>query len=177
MFQPKTIYAQLAFETIVQYIKHNNITDPHKWLQIKELQDKAACFVSLHTNDGELRGCIGTIQPVEDSLCEEIIRNAISACSHDPRFPKVKPHEINDLTLSVDVLSKPEKVKSIEELDEKKYGVIVSDNNFRRAVLLPDLEGIKNVEHQLQIVTRKAGINHTNFNLLNIERFTVQRFH
>ncbi len=76
--------------------------------------------------DGRLRGCIGTIQATKDSLAEEIIANAVSACSRDPRFPPVEAWEADRLTVSVDVLGETEPVTSPEDLDMARYGVIVT---------------------------------------------------
>ncbi len=132
----------------------------------------AGCFVSLHRR-GALRGCIGTIQPTKESVSSEIIRNAVSACSEDPRFDPVRADELDDLEISVDVLDAPEKVDSPEELDPKRFGVIVT-SGVRRGLLLPDLEGVENVEDQLGIACRKAGIRPDE--RYSIERFTVTRY-
>src|SRR5262249_7478433 len=138
------------------------------------LATRAACFVSLKTLAGELRGCIGTIEPTEDTLAEELIVNAINACTRDPRFPPVSPSELAGLVYSVDVLSPPEPAL-FEELDPLVYGVIVEDSQgIRRGLLLPDIEGVKTAQHQVEIATRKAGIPiHETTRLF---RFCVQRF-
>src|SRR4029434_2038256 len=74
---------------------------------------RAGCFVSIKTRDGELRCGIGTIDPVKDTLAEEIILNAISSATCDPRFSPVRADELADLKYSVDVLSPPEDRKSV----------------------------------------------------------------
>ncbi|MGN0909568.1 MAG: AmmeMemoRadiSam system protein A, partial [Succinivibrio sp.] len=117
---------------------------------------RASCFVTLH-KFGRLRGCIGTIAPIADCLGDEIQRNAMSACTADPRFDPVTEDELPYLEYSVDVLSQPERVKSQSDLDPKTYGVIVS-KGARRGVLLPDLEGIDTAEQQLSIAKQKAGL-------------------
>src|SRR5699024_11636722 len=104
-----------------------------------------------------LRGCIGTIAPVRGSIAEEIIENAISAAAKDPRFHAVEPEELERLVYSVDVLGDAEKISSPEELDVKRYGVIVS-RGYRRGLLLPDLEGVDTAEDQIEIARQKAGI-------------------
>jgi AmmeMemoRadiSam system protein B len=68
----------------------------------------AACFVSLKTWDGELRGCIGTVEPTRASLAEELVANAVSAATRDPRFPPVAESELSNLRYSVDILHEPE---------------------------------------------------------------------
>jgi len=118
----------------------------------------AACFVSIKTREGDLRGCIGTIQPTRNSLGEELIANAINAATRDPRFPPVRSDELPHLRYSVDVLSPPEPT-TIDRLDPKVYGVIVEDDTgLHRGLLLPNLEGIETVSHQIEIASRKAGI-------------------
>lgn len=132
----------------------------------------AACFVCIKKED-QLRGCIGTLEPAEADLGKEIIRNARSAAFGDPRFPAVAADELARLSYSVDVLSVSEGVAGAGELDCQKYGVIVSCD-YRRGVLLPDLEGVDSVEDQLSIACMKAGIaSHEQF---QIERFTVDRY-
>ena len=118
---------------------------------------RAGVFVSIYKH-GQLRGCIGTIEPVTSCVAEEILRNAISSGTEDPRFDKVRESELDDLVYSVDVLMEKEPVESISQLDIKRYGVIVS-KGFRRGLLLPNLDGVDDVETQLSIAKRKAGIS------------------
>ena len=129
--------------------------------------ERAGAFVSIK-KDGALRGCIGTISPTQASLAEEIVYNAISACSRDPRFPPVRQSELSRLTVSVDVLSEATPVKSAAELDVLRYGVIVS-KGYRRGLLLPNLEGVDTVESQLAIALGKAGISPS-------EKYSIERF-
>lgn len=133
---------------------------------------KAGAFVTLHM-EGNLRGCIGTIFPTQDSLAEEIIENAISAAAYDPRFLPVTEKELARITCSVDVLMEPEDITSLEELDPSVYGVIVSDGKHRRGLLLPMLEGIDTAEEQVAIARRKAGIRPGE--AIHLQRFQVVR--
>ncbi len=129
-------------------------------------------FVSLKKS-GKLRGCIGTITPATENLAQEVIENAISAAVRDSRFPPVSDEELDDLEVTVDVLTEPEPVQDESSLDEKRYGIIVKSGG-KRGVLLPDLSGVDSVEKQLEIVRRKAGIgNEENF---EIYRFEVKRY-
>jgi len=163
----------LAKRTIEDYLRSGKVISPPS--RIPEVfQKKAGTFVSLHKK-GRLRGCIGTYLPTQDNLANEIIKNAISAATQDPRFPPVDASEIRDLEISVDVLSKPEPVKSKRELDPKKYGVIVS-KGWQKGLLLPDLEGVDTVEQQLEIAKQKAGLGGTPVEQLEIQRFTVTRY-
>jgi AmmeMemoRadiSam system protein A len=138
------------------------------------LSSRAACFVSLKTLDGELRGCIGTIEPARVTLAEEIIANAVNAATRDPRFMPVVSEELANLRYSVDVLSETERAQ-IEDLDPAIYGVIVEDESgSRRGLLLPALEGIDTVEKQVEIAARKAGI--ASGTPLRLMRFKVSRY-
>ena len=138
------------------------------------LQVRAACFVSLKTLAGDLRGCIGTIEPAHDTLAAEVIANAISAATRDPRFPPVASEELSNLRYSVDVLSATESTQ-MEDLDPAIYGVIVEDETgLHRGLLLPALEGIDTAEKQVEIASRKAGI--IPGTPIHLRRFSVSRY-
>jgi len=137
-----------------------------------EMKEKAGVFVCLK-KDGELRGCIGTFMPTTENVACEVIRNAVSAATEDPRFACVDCGELDGLEYSVDVLSAPEPVKSLSELDPKKYGVIVTSGP-RRGLLLPDLDGVDTVGEQIAIAKRKAGIDPTE--PVMVHRFEVKRY-
>lgn len=117
---------------------------------------QSGVFVSIK-REGMLRGCIGTMIPTKASIAEEIIDNTIQAATNDDRFSEISEAEFDDLEVSVDILSPLEKVKSIDELDIKKYGVVVS-NDSKTGLLLPNLEGVNDENHQVEIVLEKAGI-------------------
>jgi AmmeMemoRadiSam system protein A len=171
-FTPHDPLVHWARAVITAHVKGNEV-DENQGKHPELRQHRAGVFVSLHRH-GQLRGCIGTLSPTRPNLAEEIRHNAISACSHDPRFYPVIPEELEDLEIGVDVLSSPQVIASREELDVKRYGVIVSSGG-RRGVLLPDLDGIDTVEEQVRIALRKAGIEaDENYTL---ERFDVVRHH
>jgi len=149
-------YVKLARETLETYVRSGNKLNVPEWVPPEFKTKRAGIFVSLKKG-GVLRGCIGTIGPVRVNIAEEIINNAISAGMQDPRFPAVKEQELKELVYSVDVLGAPEKIDSVEELDVKRYGVIVT-SGFRRGLLLPDLEGVDTPKKQVEIALEKAGI-------------------
>jgi AmmeMemoRadiSam system protein A len=135
---------------------------------------RAPCFVSLKLLSGELRGCIGTIEPVKDTLAEEIIANAIGAATRDPRFQQVSKDELHNLQYSVDVLV-PAEPATMSDLDPAIYGVIVEDEaGVRRGLLLPDIPGVETAEEQVAIASRKAGIPEGV--PVKLSRFRVERF-
>ena len=128
-------------------------------------------MTALHA-PGKLRGCIGTISAVTGNIAEEISRNAVSACSEDPRFEPVQPDELERIAYSVDVLGPTERIDSAEQLDPKRYGVVVI-SGYRKGLLLPNLDGVDTVEEQISIAKRKAGI--PDYERCKLERFEVVR--
>jgi AmmeMemoRadiSam system protein A len=137
-----------------------------------EMKEKAGVFVSIHKK-GDLRGCIGTFEPQENNVAGEIITNAISSATRDPRFPPISPGELKDLDYSVDVLTSPELVKDESQLDPRKYGVIV-ECGWRKGLLLPDLEGVDSVDYQIDICRQKGGIGP--HEPVKLYRFEVKRY-
>jgi AmmeMemoRadiSam system protein A len=137
-------------------------------------KERKACFVSIKGKDGSLRGCIGSILPVQENLAREIVVNAVSASVRDPRFPPMQATELANVDISVDVLSLPETVKEGMELDPKIWGVIVTQG-AKRGLLLPDLPGVDSVERQIAIAAQKAGI--AKLEGMELQRFTVDRYY
>ena len=137
------------------------------------METQAGTFVSIKKNK-LLRGCIGTIQPKYANLAEEVIQNAIKAASEDPRFPSIEKKELDQLTISVDVLTAPEKIDDTSSLELKRYGLIVRHKG-RQGLLLPDLENIKSVDQQLKVCLKKGGIKESD--PYELFRFEVKRFH
>ncbi len=163
----------LAREAVESFVRHGIQIDPPRETS-RLLRARAACFVSLKTRDGQLRGCIGTIEPAKDTLAEELIANAINAATRDPRFSPVSTDELPNLCYSVDVLSAPE-AASFVDLDPSIYGVIVEDEmGVRRGLLLPDLEGVDTAKKQVEIAAGKAGLSPEM--ALKFSRFRVTRF-
>ena len=164
-------WVRLAWQSIESYLLRHQVLSVPDGLPGELLRRRAGAFVSIH-KQGRLRGCIGTIAPARDSLAEEIIYNAISASVHDPRFDPIRPEELPWLEISVDVLGEPESIASEDELDVKRYGVIVTKGH-RRGLLLPDLDGVDTVRRQVEIAKQKAGIGPRE--KVDLQRFEVVR--
>jgi AmmeMemoRadiSam system protein A len=161
----------LARQAAEEYVRYRRIADPPQITP--EMEGRAGVFVSIHRRDGELRGCIGTIEPRQANIALEVVHNAIAAATGDPRFLPVGEEELDELDYSVDVLSRPERIDSAEDLDPKTYGVIVEIGQ-RRGLLLPDLEGIDTAEQQLAYAMAKASI--LPGEPVTLYRFTVTRY-
>ncbi len=164
-----------ARETIAADGREGRVIDPPEVLT-PEMRERAGTFVSLHDTRGQLRGCIGTFLTTRATVALEVIHNAISAATRDPRFPPVMPSELDGLEVKVDVLSEPEAVPGPEALDPKRYGVIVQAKEgwHRRGLLLPDLDGVDTVEEQIRICRLKAGIGRRE--PIELSRFEVRRY-
>ena len=161
---------KLAKNTVESYIKERKVILPGELTD--EMKQRAGVFVTIRKH-GELRGCIGTIAPTKPTLAEEVIANAIGSATQDPRFPPVGQNELPELESSVDVLTTPEPVINKENLDPKKYGLVVECCQ-RRGLLLPDIEGVDTVEQQISICRQKAGI--LPHETIKLFRFQVQRY-
>jgi AmmeMemoRadiSam system protein A len=165
-------YVALARKAIEEYIIHRKVLSPPEEVP-DDMKEKNGVFVCLKRGN-ELRGCIGTFLPTSGNLYEEIVKNAVSAATEDPRFCPLLETELEGLQYSVDVLSPPERVKDLSELDPKKYGIILI-KGARKGLLLPDLEGVDTVEDQLRITKMKAGIDSGDKDV-QIFRFSVERY-
>lgn len=164
-------FVYLARTAIEEFVRNRKVIDPPGEIH-PLMQRQAGVFCSIKKH-GRLRGCIGTIAPTCENIAWEIIRNAIHSATEDPRFVPVQPEELEDLTYSVDVLSEPEPVSGIDELDPLRYGVIVR-KGWRTGLLLPNLEGVTDAREQVAIARRKAGIGPDEE--VDLERFEVVRY-
>ena len=143
------------------------------------------------TDDGQLRGCIGTYLPTKENIAKEIISNAVAAATEDYRFGPIREKELPHLSYTVYILSEPELVKDISELNPQKYGIIVKtmpitqpDGTdvvfngrppYKSGLLLPDLDGVDTVEKQISIACQKGGIDPKREKII-IYRFTVEKY-
>ncbi len=164
-------YVRLARQTIETYIRTGDRIKVPEGLPVEMNARAAGVFVSVKEN-GALRGCIGTIQATSPCIAEEIIQNAISAATKDPRFMPIMEEELDKLVISVDVLGETERIESPDELDVRRFGVIVTKGH-KRGLLLPNLDGIDTVEEQIAIAKNKAGIGKDQE--VGLERFEVIR--
>lgn len=160
-------YVLLARTSLEHYVRKGKALEVPDYLPQEMTSLSKGVFVSIKKH-GHLRGCIGTISPVNGNTAEEIIQNAISAGTRDPRFNPIKGFELKDLVYSVDILEEPEPIKSINDLDVTRYGVIVT-SGYKRGLLLPDLEGVDTPEQQVEIALSKAGIQKD-------EKYSLERF-
>lgn len=162
----------LAHQAIAAYLKTGQIISPSTPLP-DDMTQPRPLFVSLHTADGTLRGCRGILAPTQSNLAETIIQTAVASAIDDPRFPPMRPEELEGLDVKIDLLSPMEPVNDINELNEKVYGVLIQAGQ-RRALLLPDIPMVDSVPRQLELVRRKAGLSP--HEPAQLYRFTVTRY-
>lgn len=151
-------YTQLARKTTEEYIKNGKTIEVPEDLPGEFYSRKSGVFVTIF-KDGELRGCVGTYLPVGENIAEEIINNAISACSRDYRFPPISKSDLPNLKYEVSILSSPESIKDVKNHNPKKHGLIVRCTNGKCGLLLPDLDGIDTIDEQFNICCQKGGID------------------
>jgi AmmeMemoRadiSam system protein A len=163
---------KLARDTVELYVRERRILDVGSRDLTPDMRETAGVFICLKIR-GMLRGCIGTFQPCEQNVAREVVRNAVSAATADPRFSPVSLDELADIEYTVDVLTAPEPVRGVAELDPKRYGVIVQAGG-RRGLLLPDLEGVDTAEAQVRIAMQKADIPPGT--PVALSRFEVKRY-
>ena len=133
---------------------------------------QAGVFVCLH-REKKLQGCVGTPVPLSPSVAKETIRNSVGAATKDPRFSPLSLEELEGLCISVDVLSPLEPIPSGAHWDVRRYGVLV-DQESRRGILLPGVEGVATAQEQVEIACRKAGIDPKSS--FRVQLFQVERF-
>ncbi|MDP3093332.1 MAG: AMMECR1 domain-containing protein [bacterium] len=184
--------AKLARIAVETYIREGKVADIPKNLPEEFLMEKAGVFVSIFRSprgtdaeqkrgtdaEKELRGCVGTYLPVRENIAQETIHNAVASASQDPRFSPVSKEDLGQLSYSVYILGEPKQMERLEELDPKKYGIIVKARDFpsKTGLLLPGLKGIDSVDAQIYIASQKAGIDLKKEEIL-IYRFEVEKYH
>ena len=180
----------LAKQAVENFIKEGKVLSLPADLSEEFLAKRAGTFVTIE-KDGQLRGCIGTYLPTRINVAEEIIRNAIAAATEDYRFGPIQKEELPRLSYTIYILSYPEPVKNVKELDPKKFGIIVKTGPFtypnqenvvfngvvpyKTGLLLSDLEGVDTIEKQLSIACQKGGIDPEKEKIF-IYRFTVEKY-
>lgn len=170
-----SLYVQLAKSAIEEYVRTGKKVSIPENLPPEFFEKKGGVFVSIHEGK-ELRGCIGTYFPLHKNLAGEIVSNAIAACSRDPRFSPIMSDELDKLSIEVSLLGEPQKISKLEELDPKKYGIIVKSPDGRQGLLLPELDGVDSVQQQISIACQKGGINPGFEKNLEIFRFETKKY-
>jgi len=189
MFKEMHALVFLAKLAVESFIKEHKIIEPPDDFPEEFLRKRSGVFVTIQ-KDKNLRGCIGTYLPTKENIAKEVVSNAIAAATKDYRFEPIKKEELPYLKYTVYILSEPELVKDIKELNPKKFGIIVKTvpifhpktdvvfNGYlphKSGLLLPNLEGIDTIEKQIAIACQKGGIDPTKERIL-IYKFSVRKY-
>lgn len=126
---------------------------------IPELDERRACFVTLHDCCGNLRGCIGNLEAFEP-LKENLVRNALNAAFSDPRFPPLEPEELNETVIEVSILTPPEPIADPLNFEIGVDGIILRQGGHG-AVFLPQVAPEQGWDQRttLEYLSRKAGLS------------------
>jgi len=162
----------LARATISDHLEGKELADYKPKHEI--MSKKCGAFVTLH-KEGELRGCIGQIVPM-DMLYKTIQNMAVAAAFEDPRFNVLTKSEYPSIDLEISVLSPFEKIKNIGEIEVGKHGLMISKNMYH-GLLLPQVatEYGWDLETLLKHLCRKAGLGDNAYKEPGIEilKFTA----
>ncbi len=145
------------------------------------LRERGACFVTL-TQDGRLRGCIGTLE-AHRALLDDVRANALAAAFHDPRFAPLSARELNRTEVEVSLLSPMETMTfdtETEALAQLRPGVdgVVLAFGARRSTFLPQVwEQVPEVEEFMAHLKRKAGLPADFWHgEVRLQRYTVAKW-
>jgi|SRR6056297_1425244 len=176
MFEPNTVYAKIAYDAILLYLKTGKKLFKEEADIPPALKLNLPCYVSLYSGS-ELKGCIGHSSARQAHLYNEIIENAVAAAFEDQTGGILKEEELNNISIFVDVLSEPKLVSDISQLKPHKHGLIVENNQGKRALLLPEANGSNSVEKLLVRARKQAGIDpDTPMDQLHVYSFTTTRY-
>ncbi len=171
------IYLKIARDAINEFVINNKIISLDKDLPKSVLLYRSGVFVSVYENGDKdrLRGCIGTYLPTKENIAEEIIYNAIAACSKDYRFNPISIKELNKIKISIDIIHEMHLVNNIDTLDPKKFGILIeAKNNSSSALLLPNIQQITTIHDQIAATLKKAGL--TTNDDINIYKFEITHY-
>lgn len=176
MFEPRTIYAKIAYDAILLYLKTGKKMLKEESQIPPALKLNLPCYVSVYSN-GKLRSRNGSTEPKHKFLYNEIIENAVAAAGEDKETEPIREEELNNITLTVDVLSQPKPVENKSLLKPQKHGIVVKDEAGNKSVVLPNMEGIESVEQQMKVARAKAGIDEKEpEEKLTLLNFTTTRY-
>jgi len=173
--EEKKILLIAARQSILQEFSECDVTKVD-YKAYPKLKMELGAFVTLHIKN-ELRGCIGYII-AQKPLFETIVEAAKHSAFGDPRFPELSRDELDDVEIEISVLSQFEPIKSYDEIEVGKHGLLLEEGG--RAVLLPQVATEQNYNRGefLTALCHKAGLygNYWKERMLNIKVFTALVF-
>jgi AmmeMemoRadiSam system protein B/AmmeMemoRadiSam system protein A len=161
----------LARNTITEYVTNGKVSEVE--MKNPKLKADGAVFVTIKRN-GLLRGCIGHIQPIMP-LYQSVIKNAVAACSSDPRFPSMKKDELKDMDIEVSVLSPLEPLKDVKNVQVGKHGLVIV-KGMQSGLLLPQVAQELGWDREtfLEQICAKAGLPRGAWRDADLYTFTAE---
>jgi AmmeMemoRadiSam system protein A len=141
--EEQQILLRLARESMERGVKGESLPPLDESSLPPKLREEGSSFITL-TVRGELRGCIGSLEPHE-SLAEDVRAHAVAAALQDPRFPRVRADELSEIKIEVSRLTRPIPLEYedaddlVSKLCPHVDGVIVRDGSYHRATFLPQV--------------------------------------
>ena len=171
----------IAYESIKSGLSYSKALDVDLTNLDTALRDKRATFVTLQIN-GDLRGCIGMLEPVRP-LAEDVAHNAFAAAFSDPRFPPLQSHELAPLDIHISILGTPEKMifdsekELVKQLRPGLDGLIMEEGS-RRGTFLPSVwESLQDRQEFLTHLKLKSGLPGNYWSdSIQVHRYTVEEF-
>ncbi|MFO7842710.1 MAG: AMMECR1 domain-containing protein [Bacteroidales bacterium] len=176
MFNAKTNYAKIAFETILFYVSTGQIRKKDENKISADLKLKRACVVSIYDSNQNLRGCMGDPFPQKSNLYDEIIENSIAAASKDTRYEPLQKDELNQIKVAVDVVSIPKKADNFKDVKPQKHGLYVTDKEGNSGFIMPGTKGIKTTDQLIKAVKKSAGLEDKEHKNLAFMIFKTARY-
>ena len=124
--------------------------------------------------NGNLRGCIGNIQPIMP-LYQSVIKNAVAACSADPRFPPMKKEELKDIDVEISILSPLKLLKDVKDIQVGKHGLVIR-KGAQGGILLPQVATEYGWDREtfLEQLCMKAGLPRGSWKDAELYSFTAE---
>jgi AMMECR1 domain-containing protein len=177
MFEPNSVYAKIAYDAILLYLKAKTKLNKSESEIPDALKLKLGCYVTIFDDEGNIIGKYGNTEPKNDYLFHEIIENAINASQDTTHAGPLKENQLNNISIQVDVLSQPKQIDDVKFLKPHKHGIILTRENGEKEVIFPESDGIENLEQMLKMVREKAGVSgDEDLKKLNLQHFTTTKY-
>ncbi len=175
MFTPKTHYAKIAYDTILFFVSTGQVRKMSDDKISADLQLKVACIVSVLDTNDKLIGYFGNVIPQTDSFYNEIIENAIGAIKSE-KFASIQTDQLSKIKVYVDGLSALHKVENVDELKPTKHGLYIKTKSGKSGFILPNRNGVKTVEQQIEVIKKEHGIREKDHSKLELWYFKSTRY-
>ncbi|OFX19754.1 MAG: hypothetical protein A2041_05040 [Bacteroidetes bacterium GWA2_31_9b] len=175
MFNPKTAYAKIAFETILFYKTTGQIRKMDEEKISADLKLNLSCVISIVDLQDNLLASFGKVNPENKTLYEEIVANTIHLLD-DKKNKKITKENLSEIKVYVDILSEPQKVTDLKEVKPSKHGIVVQNEKGKQGFTVPDIKKPKSIEQQIEIAKKQGGLKEKNILELELFSFHITRY-